>query len=96
MDRKKEWDRRSNMKRRGFYLAEDEYNGKVRMQDGECVICGCNNNGKTLHTDHNHDTKQVRDLLCRACNHVLGLMEEDPDRLRAAADYLEDHEQRAA
>ena len=76
---------------------KDKYDLMVKMADGECVICGSDNNGKTLHTDHNHDTGQIRDLLCGPCNQTLGLMEEDPERFRAAADYLEDHlGQRAA
>lgn len=33
----------------------------------------------------------VRDLICRACNSMLGLAADDPARLRAAADYLEIH-----
>ena len=31
----------------------------------------------------------VRDLICRACNAMLGLAGDEPDRLRSAADYLD-------
>lgn len=41
------------------------------------------------HIDHNHDTSQVRGILCRADNLVLGLVKDSPPRLRALADYLE-------
>jgi len=79
-----------------YDITEEHHSHMMRMQDGECVICGGDNDGETLHIDHNHDTLQVRDMLCRSCNVVIGYMEEDPDRLRAVADYLEEHEQRAA
>ena len=83
-----------NAKRSGFYLSKEDYDAKVRMQKGECLICGGDNGGNTLHTDHNHDTHVVRDLLCFACNAGLGQFGDDIDRLRAAADYLEDHNAR--
>ena len=95
-DRNAENARRDNMRRYGFWLEKEDYDAKVRMQDGECMICGGDNNGKTLHTDHDHKTGNVRDLLCKGCNKALGMMNDDPDRLRAAADYLEDHVKRAA
>lgn len=58
-------------------------------QDPTCAICG----GKpdTLHLDHDHETEDIRDFLCGPCNRALGLMQDDPARLRAAADYLELH-----
>lgn len=41
--------------------------------------------------DHDHTTGQFRGWLCHRCNVSLGLMADDPERLRAAADYLEHH-----
>jgi hypothetical protein len=83
--------RKQNMKSRGYDISEEDYDAKVRLHDGECMICGSDNNGRTLHTDHNHETGKVRDLLCGPCNQAIGLMQEDPDRLVAASDYLRDH-----
>jgi hypothetical protein len=31
-------------------------------------------------------------LLCQACNRLLGAVQDDPQRLRVAADYLEKHQ----
>ena len=60
---------------------------------GACDICGKSENPggrfNEFHIDHCHDSNRVRGLLCAACNTVLGLMGDDPARLRAAADYLE-------
>ena len=36
-----------------------------------------------------------RGLLCGPCNTVLGLLEDDPDRARRAADYIEAHSTKA-
>lgn len=59
----------------------------------KCDICGREKDPggrfNNWHIDHEHGTKKVRGLLCAYCNTVLGLMNHDPARLRAAADYLE-------
>jgi hypothetical protein len=60
----------------------------MEAQKGFCAICGRERN-RPLDLDHNHKTGEPRGLLCRSCNNGLGLFEDDPKRLRAAADYLE-------
>jgi hypothetical protein len=62
-----------------------------------CAICGETEKpggkfGVHYHIDHDHETGRVRGLLCAPCNVALGMMENDPARLRAAADYIESHE----
>lgn len=81
-----------NAKKYGYIpLPKEEYDAQRRMQDDECIICGgVNESGRKLHQDHHHESGQVRELLCGPCNRGLGIFLEDPDRLRAAADYIED------
>lgn len=56
-----------------------------RAQGGRCAIC---RRRTRLGIDHDHTTEFVRGLLCRACNLGIGLLKNDPRRLRAAAAYL--------
>lgn len=61
------------------------------MLDGQtgCAICG-QPFVKTPQADHDHATGQVRGLLCGNCNSGLGLLQDNPELLRAAANYLEE------
>lgn len=61
-----------------------------RREAGEgCDVCG--NVTIRMAIDHCHETHKVRGLLCMDCNIALGLMKDDPDRLRALAAYAEAH-----
>lgn len=57
-------------------------------QDYRCAVCGEPPTRRRLDVDHDHKTGAVRGLLCSDCNIALGKFRDDPDRLRAAADYL--------
>lgn len=59
---------------------------EFRRTHSACAICGSTEN---LHVDHDHDTNEIRDVLCHHCNTGLGLFREDPEIIRAAIDYLE-------
>jgi hypothetical protein len=57
-----------------------------------CEVChqpNSDSRGRNLHFDHDHGTGTFRGWLCINCNHVLGKVHDDPERLRALADYLE-------
>jgi len=59
-----------------------------RRQAGDgCDACG--RRIEPMAIDHCHATGQTRGLLCKPCNFILGIVEDDPDRLRLLADYLE-------
>jgi len=60
---------------------------------GKCCLCGvpeceCE---KHLRMDHDHITGQFRGFLCHNCNVALGLLKDDGDLMRRAADYVEKH-----
>lgn len=55
---------------------------------GKCPICMAENK---LVLDHNHDTKQVREPICRSCNAGLGMFKHDISNLSNAIAYLMKH-----
>lgn len=72
--------RRHNYKNR-YGITVEEYDVLFEKQSGVCAICDKPENltkdGKLhmLAVDHNHETLQVRGLLCMNCNTRLGYFE---------------------
>ena len=83
-ERQAEVCRRSRLKCR-FGLTPEDFADLVVRQSGKCLICKSQTD---LVIDHDHQTGQVRGLLCLACNSGLGLFYDDPIHLQAAIDYL--------
>lgn len=85
----KESRRDSKFKSR-YGITLSEYNKKREEQNYKCGICETHeDNLKTrLFVDHNHDTEQVRMLLCQNCNTGIGQFKESIVRLDAAINYL--------
>ena len=73
-------------RRYGITAAEADH--MLRNQNGVCAICGV---APAAHVDHDHATGVVRALLCFNCNGGLGQFKDDPDVLRAAAEYVRFH-----
>lgn len=80
---------------------EEVYAQLSEDQDGLCAIChrpesafmARSGRVKRLSIDHDHKTGQIRALLCRSCNIMLGTADDDPSRLEDAAAYLRKHAQ---
>jgi hypothetical protein len=90
---KKRW-QGANLKRL-YGITFADYERMLAEQGGGCAICGSKTSkaiirGKEVlfHVDHDHETGVVRGLLCAKCNLGLGSFEDEPDLLRAAAEYL--------
>lgn len=79
------------------YLHEQRYNmpkpyaEMLADQCNQCLICGDEpkESDHAFHVDHCHTTGKVRGILCHMCNRGIGHFNDDPDCLRAAAEYLE-------
>ncbi|MEU6705761.1 endonuclease VII domain-containing protein [Streptomyces wuyuanensis] len=94
-EKNREWREKNRNRIPGYYLKHaygitfDEYQTMLMAQEGKCAICRepCKVHSR-LSVDHCHETQEIRGLLCLRCNSAIGLLNEDPSRLRAAADYL--------
>ena len=63
----------------------------IEAQGGTCAVCP----GPPQHVDHDHETGEVRGILCFNCNQALGNARDDVQVLRGLARYLELHEKPA-
>jgi hypothetical protein len=73
-----------------YNMRASDYQMMLDDQNGGCAICGAKpEKGKRLDIDHDHETGEVRGLLCGLHNRLLGMGQDDPNILRRAADYLE-------
>lgn len=98
-DRKENPDKYKSIElKSNFGITLDEYRQMLDTQNGVCAICFQPETsrsvtpGKTrmLAVDHNHETGQVRGLLCSACNQGIGLFRDDPLKLESAITYLKE------
>jgi len=79
--------------RRKYGITVEQYDAMLAAQGGVCAICGREPNPNiSLHVDHDHETGALRGLTCFRCNQAMGAFGEDPRLLRAAADYLLEHD----
>lgn len=84
--------------RKKYGITLEYYNDMLVKQGGVCAICGnpetalgTGGNVAMLSVDHCHTTGNVRKLLCKRCNTMLGLSGESVSVLNNAIQYLEDH-----
>ena len=62
-------------------------------QKGLCAICK-ERVGDALRVDHDHETGNLRALLCNNCNALLGFAGENSETLARAIEYLKKHSQK--
>jgi hypothetical protein len=96
-DDHRQYSRRWILKQYG--MTGEDFANLVRKQHNRCAVCKSASPGHNGHkntswcVDHDHVTGQVRGLLCRRCNVALGLLNDDPAVVRAAARYIQQHRQ---
>jgi len=73
-----------------YDVTKKEYHDLYNSQNGKCLICGIDLKilDENTHVDHDHKSGKVRGLLCRDCNHGIGLL-DTLAKLHKAIDYLE-------
>ena len=77
---------------RKYGISLSQYNLMLEEQDFKCRSCGEphveGHRNTTLAVDHDHNTNEVRGLLCRRCNMVLGEVGDNIQTLRNMVAYL--------
>jgi hypothetical protein len=87
---------REHLLRKKYGVTPERYWEMHAAQNGGCAICGRTEpvgrcaavDPMWLAVDHDHDTGEVRGLLCMHCNTALGAFDHDPDRMQHAMNYL--------
>jgi hypothetical protein len=77
---------------RQYGMTQEQWDALFLSQGERCAICKTNLPGGRYNqwsTDHDHVTEKVRAILCAKCNTGLGSFDDDPERLRQAALYIE-------
>lgn len=85
-----------------YGLSVEDYAAMFEKQHGACAICKrpetlrhhSNGRIKSLAVDHDHETGDVRGLLCGACNMGIGNLDEDCERMLSAIAYIERYRSR--
>ena len=80
--------------RRLYDITLEEYEEMLERQAGKCAICKTDTAGgkhNVFCVDHDHVTGKVRELLCKDCNIVLGLVQDSPEHLNRLIAYVIKH-----
>lgn len=80
-----------------YGLTPEAVQAMVDAQNHLCGLCERGFQNDEIFVDHDHDCcptpktcgKCIRAILCRTCNQGLGQLQESPELLRKAADYIE-------
>ncbi len=80
---------RANDLRKKFGMTVEQYDNLMKSQGGVCKICNkLPDNGRKLCVDHDHESSQIRGLLCDNCNRALGLFNDSVALMEEAISYL--------
>jgi hypothetical protein len=76
-----------------YGITKAAWEALFEAQGRMCEICKRTDSGAhhAWHTDHDHKTGAIRNILCHQCNTMLGRAKDNASVLRAAADYLDRH-----
>jgi Autographiviridae endonuclease VII len=78
--------------KRMYRITKKDWESLLLKQNNRCAICNIYSKDKSFFcTDHCHEGGQVRGLLCRNCNTVLGHAKDNINILEKAIEYLKIH-----
>ena len=92
-DKNHERERERAWKRHG--IKDIDYNTYLKLKERQncsCAICKKHESELTqpLHVDHDHETGEVRGLLCQSCNTALGKFGDSLEGIMKVVDYLKE------
>lgn len=81
---------RSIFLNRNFGITKEDYDAFSLKQNDCCAICNKSRIclKQDLDVDHCHKTNKIRGLLCRECNHGVGLFKDDINKIQDSIEYL--------
>ena len=89
-DSAREWDLKNK-----FGITLEEYNSMLDLQGGVCAICQkvdsrtrMDGTPLALAIDHDHETGEVRGLLCSRCNMSVGALGDSHESIMRVVEYL--------
>lgn len=76
--------------KRTFGITLEDYNNMLAAQNHACAVCckPATESTRALAVDHCHSTGRVRGLLCFRCNSAIGSLNDNPDTIIKAFNYL--------
>lgn len=80
-----------NRRIKNYGVSRRQFREMMTNQSDMCGICRCHLTEDTANVDHDHETGQIRGLLCKRCNLNLHVI-EDRAFMKNALRYLGQHE----
>jgi hypothetical protein len=74
-----------------YGISLETYQALLARSDGRCEVCRKPQQGpraKHLFIDHDHETGEIRGLLCHHCNMGLGCFRDSQELMQSAIQYL--------
>jgi nuclear transport factor 2 (NTF2) superfamily protein len=77
---------------RNYGLTKQEYVNKLELQNNACAICKTHlSNDRNTHLYHCHESGVIRDILCKKCNMLVGVIECNLANFKLCIDYIKRH-----
>lgn len=86
-EKAKTWARKTHLKR-NYGMTLEEFDSMINDQKNNCKICNDSFENTQPYVDHCHTTGNIRGILCKSCNQMLGFSKDNIIILKEAIDYL--------
>lgn len=89
LNNKEDYKWRARYNRHG--LSKEQTLDLIEKQDNKCALCSrpfLSMWGNDMHIDHDHETNEIRGILCMPCNVALGMLGDNEEGLVKALAYV--------